>query len=153
MQKIVSSSAFESVEQCNRFLTGLLEDTDAKQQIVCFQVVPQGILYHVIAVIETPFTKQQFEDYQVRLIKQVECYISGSGNTTWKAYDEDGYIVYLRQAYRDMLIEAGLWDQLNAMPVNESRDAEIIIHTVKDGDFLKPVKIEAGGKVFESADS
>lgn len=95
----------------------------------------------------TPDDTSDLAGYQVRMITQVTCYISGSGNTTWKAFDEDRYIVYLRQSHRDMLTEVGLWDQLNAMSIGDEWEAEIVIHTVNDGDFLKPVQIDPGGWV------
>lgn len=80
-------------------------------------------------------------------IDQVERYISNSGNTTWKAFNQDGDIIYLRQAHKDLLKEAGLWHQLDNMHDNDRYVADIILYTVPDGDFMKPVKIEAGGWV------
>jgi DNA polymerase III subunit epsilon len=88
---------------------------------------------------------------KVHTISCVECYKSGSGNVTWKAYDEDQAIIYLRQAHREMLTEAGLWDQLNQMEIGDEWDAEIFIHTIPDGDFLKPIEFGEGGKVIRPA--
>lgn len=85
------------------------------------------------------------------IIHRVERYVSKSGNDTWKAHDSAGTIIYLRQAHRKMLLAAGLWDQLNAMPVGFGWEADITLHTVPDGDFLKPVRFEPDGWVREPA--
>lgn len=85
------------------------------------------------------------------IIHRVERYVSQSGNDTWKAHDSAGTIIYLRQAHRRMLLAAGLWDQLNAMPVGFGWEADITLHTVPDGDFKKPVRFEPDGWVREPA--
>lgn len=95
---------------------------------------------------------EEFPDYTVHDIDTVERFVSKSGNDTWKAWDEDGVLIFLRQAQKDMLQTAGLWDQLNAMPVGAIWDAEIIIHTTQDGDFRKPVQIDPGGKLIRPAE-
>jgi DNA polymerase III subunit epsilon len=91
--------------------------------------------------------REQYPDYRVHMITQVECYTSSSGNTTWKAYDEDGEIIYLRQKDREILEGAALWDQLNQMSIGQECEAEIELHTVQDGDFRRVVQIDRGGIV------
>lgn len=93
--------------------------------------------------------REQYPDYKVHLINQVECYTSSSGNVTWKAFDEDGGIIYLRQAHKELLTEAGLWDELNQMPIGAEWDADIWIHTIQDGDFRKPVMIGERPELFK----
>lgn len=89
-------------------------------------------------------------DLQVHEINWVERYISKSGNVTWKAFDADGLLIYLRQVHREMLEAAGVWDALNAMPDGASREVdEAELHTVADGDFRKPVEIRGAWK-FEA---
>lgn len=77
---------------------------------------------------------------KLREINLVECYTSASGNKTWKAYDGDT-IVYLRQAHVELLKEAGVWDALDSMEIGDTWDADILLYTVQDGDFHKPVAI------------
>jgi DNA polymerase-3 subunit epsilon len=83
----------------------------------------------------------QYPDYRVHMVTMVECFISNSGNVTWIAFDEDGEVIYLRNAHKELLSEAGLWEKLQAIPVGATADAQIEIHTTKDGDFRKPVQI------------
>lgn len=91
---------------------------------------------------------KQYPDYKVHEIGFVERYESRSGNDTWKAWDEDQCIIYLRQADKDLLTEAGIWDKLNDLLFGESYEAEdAFLHTVEDGDFRKPVQIEGDWKL------
>jgi DNA polymerase-3 subunit epsilon len=90
---------------------------------------------------------RRFPDYRVHEIGSVERYVSSSGNDTWKAFDEDGDMIYLRQKDKALLVEAGLWDTLNMMPVGAAWGAEIVIHTTQDGDFRKMQMIEEGGTI------
>lgn len=99
--------------------------------------------------VRIPLEDEDDAERRKHLIVQVERYISRSGNDTWKAFDEDGAIIYLRQSDRAMLTESGLWDQLNRMPTGATWDAKIILTTIKDGDFFKPIRIDTGGKVFD----
>lgn len=80
-------------------------------------------------------------------INRVERYISNSGNTTWKAFNLDDDIIYLRQAHKALLREAGLFGDLDRMHDGDTWDANIVLYTVQDGDFMKPVAIEPGGWV------
>ena len=80
-------------------------------------------------------------------IDELLCYVSGSGNTTWKAFTSEGDIIYLRQAHKAMLTEVGLWDELNEMNINETARCHIVLFTAPDGDFLKPVSIEPGWSI------
>jgi DNA polymerase-3 subunit epsilon len=79
-------------------------------------------------------------DYLDITCEQVEHYISNSGNPTWKAHMKDGSLIYLRQAHRDLLTKAGLWHKLNEMQVGDVWGADLIIGSIPDGDFRKPVK-------------
>jgi DNA polymerase-3 subunit epsilon len=99
-------------------------------------------------IVEADSSRIESEARRLHKIVKVECYKSGSGNVTWKAWDEEAYLIYLRQAYRDMLTEADLWDTLNQMSIGDSWAAEFTLSTVQDGDFLKPVEIRPGGKVM-----
>lgn len=81
-------------------------------------------------------------------IDLVERYVSNSGNVTWKAFNQDDDIIYLRQAHKQLLIDTGLWDQLNAMSDGERCRAAIWIETEPDGDFHRPVGIDPGGVVY-----
>ncbi len=92
------------------------------------------------------------EESTRHIIHRVERFVSKSGNDSWKAHDSAGTIIYLRQVHREMLVDAGLWEQLNAMPVGFGWEADITLYTVPDGDFLKPVRFEPGGWVQESAE-
>lgn len=83
-----------------------------------------------------------------RHVVKIEHYTSASGNPTWKAFDSDDHLVYLRQSHRDLLVAAGLWDTLNQMAIGDTWNAEFVVYTVADGDFLKPVEIEPGGTVI-----
>lgn len=89
----------------------------------------------------------QINGYAVRAIEAVERYISRSGNVTWKAFDTDGIIVYLRQSHRDMLEAAELWSLLNKMADGDMWNADFVVETIPDGDFHKPTKIH-GGRIF-----
>lgn len=80
-------------------------------------------------------------------ITSVEHYISHSGNPTWKAFTAEGDIIYLRQANKDLLVQANLWNVLNAMSIGDTWDAGFSINAVQDGDFLKPMDIPPGGKI------
>lgn len=90
---------------------------------------------------------KQYPDYRVHRVTSVEHYISQSGNPTWKAFDEDMDVIYLRQAHKDLLEKAGLWATLNLMPIDAAWDCDIFIHTTKDGDFRKPVQIDPLGSI------
>lgn len=78
----------------------------------------------------------------VHTCKSVERYISRSGNVTWKLFtgNETGKIIYLRQSHKDM-IPVDMWDWLNQMTDGDTRSCEIEVHTVPDGDFMKPVEV------------
>lgn len=92
----------------------------------------------------------QINGYAVRAIEAVERYISRSGNVTWKAFDTDGIIVYLRQSHRDMLEAAELWSLLNKMADGDMWNTDFVVETIPDGDFHKPAKIH-GGRIFQSS--
>jgi len=93
-----------------------------------------------------------YPDYKVHMIQNVEKYISKSGNVTWKAFDEDGAVIFLRQAHKGLLMDAGILQRLNYMKVGDVLELEAgaFIHTTKDGDFRKPVKFD-GIWTFESS--
>lgn len=91
--------------------------------------------------------ENEYPDYTVHTLTEIECYESRSGNKTWKGYDEDQQVIYLRQSHEDMLKEAGLWDGLDAMQIGDEADCDICVHTVEDGDFRKPVMIEGSAEV------
>jgi hypothetical protein len=80
-------------------------------------------------------------------IYYVERYLSNSGNTTWKAFNKNDDIIYLRQAHKALLREAGLFGDLDMMHDGDGWKADIVLYTVPDGDFMKPVAIEPGGWV------
>lgn len=114
-------------EMLNKILE-LLEHMNAKmEQFVLEQVSPEPDEHHIVSV---------------------QHYISNSGNPTWKAWTADADIIYLRQAYKHMLIEARLWETLNLMDVDDVWEANITVYTVRDGDFLKVVDIAPGGRVY-----
>lgn len=81
-------------------------------------------------------------------IEKVECYVSKSGNITWKAYTTEGKLIYLRQAHRELLESSGLWSQLAAMDIGEACETDITLYTIPDGDFLKVVDVSTGGVVY-----
>jgi DNA polymerase III epsilon subunit-like protein len=80
--------------------------------------------------------------YEAHAVTRIEHYISGSGNPTWKAFTDAGDLIYLRQAHKQLLSEAGLWDELNTMQIGEQREMRLDLGTVPDGDFLKPVFVK-----------
>lgn len=82
-----------------------------------------------------------------RHVTEVHCYVSKSGNITWRAVCDDASIVYFRQAHRELLKDAGLYDQLDCMEEGEQAEADIVVYTVPDGDFNKPVRFAPGGKI------
>lgn len=82
-----------------------------------------------------------------RLITSVEKFISRSGNESWKA-ESDDVVIYFRQVQKEMLKEAGLWDDLNDMEIGEVCAASIVLYTVPDGDLHKIVSIDPGGAIF-----
>lgn len=84
---------------------------------------------------------------KMRHITQVEKFISRSGNESWKA-ESDEVVVYFRQVQKELLKEAGLWDDLNDMYIGETLPCNIVLYTVPDGDLHKIVRIEPGGMVF-----
>lgn len=87
---------------------------------------------------------EHIEGYAKRTINAVERYISRSGNVTWKAFDTNGTIVYLRQSHREMMEAAELWERLNTMTDGDMWNADFVIETIPDGDFHKPMKIHQG---------
>ncbi|MEQ9027547.1 MAG: 3'-5' exonuclease [Aggregatilineales bacterium] len=95
----------------------------------------------------------QYPDYKVHMIQNVEKYISKSGNITWKAFDEDGTVIFLRQAHKGLLMDAGILQQLNYMKVGDVLELEAgaFIHTTEDGNFRKPVMFDGIWK-FEGTD-
>lgn len=101
---------------------------------------------------ETPTPIEQKEGYEKHVIRELECYVSRSGNITYKAWTDNLDLIYLRQSHKTMLTEAGLWGQLEKLEVDEKCKCEIVIHTIPDGDFKKPVKIDKGG-ILELFDS
>jgi DNA polymerase III subunit epsilon len=82
-----------------------------------------------------------------RYITWVEKFISKSGNESWKA-ESDDVVVYFRQVQKEMLKEAGLWDDLNDMHIGERLKATIGLYTLPDGDLHKIVSIDPGGSIF-----
>ena len=86
----------------------------------------------------------------MHVIEHVECYRSNSGNKTWKCFDDDGTIIYLRQSHRGQLIEAGVWYMLDQMQIGDDWEADdAMVYTVEDGDFRKPIRFE-GAWVLEN---
>lgn len=81
--------------------------------------------------------------YLAHTVTEVEHYVSGSGNPTWKAFTTDGEIIYLRQAHKRMLSESALWDELNRMSIGDRWKITIELGTIPDGDFLKPIYVGA----------
>lgn len=77
-------------------------------------------------------------------IVQLEHYISGSGNPTWKAFTANSEIVYLRQAHRELLTSAGMWDGLQDMDIGDVWQADFKLECVRDGDFWKPIRVHDG---------
>lgn len=104
------------------------------------------------AVESAPADDSAMVDYRVHHVTAIECYTSGSGNKTWKALDDDGWIIYLRQSQRAMLEDFGLWSLIDDMEVGDEWECDIFIHTVQDGDFRKPVQFEGVPEVFKPAD-
>ena len=94
-----------------------------------------------------------FPGYKVHMIQNVEKSISKSGNVTWKAFDEDDAVIFLRQAHKGLMMDAGILQQLNYMKVGDvvELEAGAFIHTTEDGDFRKPVIFDGIWK-FESID-
>lgn len=84
---------------------------------------------------------------KMRHVTQVECYVSGSGNKTWRATFDMG-IIYFRQANRELLEQAGLWEQLDRMHIGDVYQADIVAYTVPDGDFHKPIRFDHNGLVI-----
>lgn len=82
------------------------------------------------------------------IITSIEKYVSGSGNTTWRALNEDATI-YLRQAHKKMLEESGIWETLNELDYDEPKTCSMTIETIPDGDFLKPVNIVSELEIFD----
>lgn len=88
---------------------------------------------------------------KMRHITRVEKFISKSGNESWKA-ESDEVVVYFRQVQKELLKEAGLWDDLNEMYIGETLPCNIVLYTVPDGDLHKIVRIEPGGMIFGPED-
>lgn len=88
------------------------------------------------------------DDERAHKIVRLECYKSNSGNTTWKAYDETDWLIYLRQSNRAQLEEFGLWDGLSEMEIGETRGCDFVIISIQDGDFRKPVRFEGDPLIF-----
>lgn len=86
-----------------------------------------------------------------RHITSVEKFISKSGNESWKAFSDDT-IVYFRQVQKEMLVAAGLWDDLTDMYIGERLGCDIGLYTLPDGDLHKIVSIDPGGKIFVPED-
>lgn len=86
-----------------------------------------------------------------RHVTQVEKFISKSGNESWKAESVDA-LLYFRQTQREMLQEAGLWDELHEMHVGEVLECSITVYTVPDGDFHKIIRIDPDGAFFDPDD-
>lgn len=76
-----------------------------------------------------------------RLIHRVDCYTSNSGNKTWKGYSQDNALVYFRQAHKGHIGDNAMWDMLEDMDIGETAAANILVRTIPDGDFHKPVEI------------
>lgn len=70
-------------------------------------------------------------------VSEVERYISGSGNITWKAFTDDGRVVYLRQQDKEMFRESGLLARLEAMDDYSVEPIDLELDVIRDGDFLK----------------
>lgn len=68
-------------------------------------------------------------------------YTSNSGNTTWKLYDDNNNILYLRQSQRELYEAAGIWSVMNQMPFEINLNCNIVLNCIQDGDFLKPVEV------------
>lgn len=143
--RVNSEEVLESVLTNSEFLQGFDHKADGDP------------VYRAVALLveldrENPVFRRaalakQFPDYTVHRVTALERYVSSSGNDTWKAFDEDGEIIYLRQKDKNLLVEAGYWATLNLMPAGATWDCEIVIHTTKDGDFRKPVQIDEMGRI------
>lgn len=95
----------------------------------------------------------QYPDYKVHQIVSVEKFVSKSGNVTWKAIDEDGAVIFLRQAQKELLEKAGILALLDTLSVGDEVElsAGAFLHTTEDGDYRKPVMID-GIWEFESVE-
>lgn len=87
--------------------------------------------------------------YRRYLATEVSRYIDHTGSDAWKMFDIDGYVIRFRQGHRAMLEKAGLWGELNAMPVGELWQADIRIALEWDGEFMRPVDVHPGGWVCD----
>lgn len=85
---------------------------------------------------------EKLPGYKLHSVVRIEHYVSGSGNPTWKAFDDDDTIIYLRQSHRELLESVNLWDELNKMTIGDDWECKIQVGTVPDGDFRRPVHIE-----------
>lgn len=71
-------------------------------------------------------------------ITSLDCYESNSGNKTWKGWTQAGRLIYLRQADRDLFIEAGVWDIIDQMAIgDEHLKFDIPVTIFRDQDFWK----------------
>lgn len=100
---------------------------------------------------KTPDDVEKIYGYRTHQIDKVACFISRSGNVSWRAYDLDNNIIYLRQAHKELLEAAGLWQTLNIMVEGDERKADIEIGTIPDGDFRKLVKISDGAFIDDGS--
>lgn len=92
-------------------------------------------------------SQEKIETVPMKLYS-VEKYISGSGNETWRCSVFDSFeTIYLRQSMRQLLLDAGLWDNLNALDMGIDYDCEIDVECLPDGDFWKAVSIHKGWKI------
>lgn len=77
-------------------------------------------------------------------IVELACYTSGSGNVTWKAFDDAGDLVfYIRQSNKQMFEDAGLL--LEATVIGETYDCEMTVIIKPDegnASFMSPVRVE-----------
>jgi hypothetical protein len=70
-----------------------------------------------------------------KMVITIEKRYSRSGNLTWRADTDDGDVVYFRQQDKDIYVQAGIWDRLNELPLEEIFQANIEVMTVQEGDF------------------
>ena len=76
-----------------------------------------------------------------RKAHSMDKYLSGSGNTTWKLYCDDGEVVWLRISQEAMLRECGVWEMLTALDLDYEIAVNFALETVEDGDFHKAISI------------
>jgi hypothetical protein len=96
------------------------------------------LMTEVMAIVEELAGEVQTVE---RTIYEIEKYVSGSGNTTWRAQCEDGTRLYFRQAGRELYERDGIWDKMNDLAMDSVYGCYIDVETLPDGDFHKIVKV------------